>query len=438
MLLGGCATTIPKEAEVAYYQGNLRKAVELAQPFENDLNRNIALNNANLGTMYMTCGAYGLALPPLSRAGKVMERTITSPGNAFWSIVSREDFKEFKGEPFERSMCHYYRGIIHYRNAVIKKNPRDYEAALAAFRRALDADKDTTSKFDEDCYDFSVAYYLAARCYDFLGEPDTAETYRRQCPHADLLGPADGNTLFVVEWGDGPLKQRNKNLLTWNALAEIKGRSTGIEYATIFVDGRERATIPQPLSVTRQAEANTEKTANTIQKCKVAAKWIVRVCAFVGAAVPVGIYTRSPGAAVAAGAGAALAAGTVVRSEADVRIWNLLPGELAVGTLDISPGEHHIAVCYYDSSGWELSQWRQVFYYCHIDRYDNLVYARPAFARYGHFEFTEEEKPSSELPCELESEKWCRIPSPNEDHVRIIPTPPALWPENQVYNLTIF
>ena len=159
LLAAGCAPLgPPREATTAFYAGDYRTAFTLTTPFETEFNRDFALNNAKLGSISIGAGAYGPALSPLRRAGKVMERTKTAWGNAFFSAISREDTKEYKGDPFERVMCHYYRGLLHYRKG-------DYDAALAAFRRALDADKDTMSDEPGAAAGLPVVHYLVGRCY---------------------------------------------------------------------------------------------------------------------------------------------------------------------------------------------------------------------------------------------------------------------------------
>ena len=465
-LLAGCAAQIPKEAEDAFYMNDFGKAAKLSRPCADKLNRNFALNNAKLGQMYFTGGGYDLAFLPFLNAGKVMERTVTGSDNAFWSSVSREDFKEFKGEPFERSMCHWYRGIIHYRRG-------DYEKALAAFRRGIDADKDTMSLNKSDTSDFSAGYVMAARCNYLLGEPDTADTYIQKSrfinntveksddidkeevavindENNDNLekiykksGIDSDNTIFVVEWGDSPLKQRENNIKDiWScsAFAEYIPRSSKIEYAKIFVDGNEKIQINRCTSVSHQLSCNTEKTAETIQKIKIGAKWTVRVCAFAGAFTGVLIATKGNGtAATAAGFGAALLAGAVVRTEADVRVWDLLPDDIGIGSLDIEPGFHNIAVCFYSSSNSELPEWRQVYYYYPIKRDDNLIYCRTTFDHFGKYKFETEEVSSSIVDSQISSRHYLEIdPVDEESDIRIIPLAPAFWKENEVDNLTIF
>jgi len=429
-LLVGCAAQIPKEADEAFYMNNFGKAAKIARPYENKLNRNFALNNAKLGQIYFTGGGYNLAFIPFLNAGKVMERTVTSPGNAFWSAVSREDFKEFKGEPFERSMCHYYRGIIHYKNG-------DYEKALAAFRRAIDADKDTKSKIAGADTDFAAGYALAARCYYLLGESDNANTLTQKCAEINEDFPFD-NTLFVVEWGDSPLKVRDKGGLKCSAFAYFKSRETPIEYAKIFVDGQEKIRINKCTSITYQLSCNTEKTANTIQAIKVGVKWTVRVCAFAGAFAGTLIATKSFVAASGAGTGAALLAGAIVRTEADDRVWNLLPDDIGIGTLNIEPGFHNIAICFYSEFDEELKDWRQVYYYYPIKKNDNLIYSRNLFNRFGSYKFDLQICNSSTLNKQLSSKHYYEIPSNSNKVIRLLPLAPVLWKENQVDNTTVF
>ena len=434
-LLVGCAAQIPKEAEDAFYMNDYGKAAELSRPCADKLNRNYALNNAKLGQIYFTGGGYDLAFLPFLNAGKVMERTVTGSDNAFWSAVSREDFKEFKGEPFERSMCHWYRGIIHYRRG-------DYEKALAAFRRAIDADKDTASQNNNDSIDFGAGYAMAARCYYLLGEPDTGATYSQRSKN-DIPGMDSDNTMFIVEWGDSPLKQREndiKDIWSCSAFAEYIPRESRIEYAKIFVDGNEKIQINKCTSTSYQLSCNTEKAANTIQSIKIGAKWTVRVCAFAGAFTGVLIATKGNGAAATgAGFGAALVAGAAIRTEADVRVWNLLPDNIGIGSLDIESGFHNIAICFYSSSNSELTEYRQVYYYYPIKKDDNLIYSRAIYNNYGSYKFVTEESSSSIINSELKSRYYLEIePVDEESDIRIIPLAPALWKENEVKNLTIF
>ena len=432
VLFAGCAAQIPKEADNAFYMNEFGKAAKLALPYKNKLNRNFALNNAKLGQIYFTGGGFNLAFEPFLNSGKVMERTVTGFGNSFWSAVSREDFKEFKGEPFERSMCHWYRAIIHYQRG-------DYEKALAAFRRAIDADKDTMSKNNNDSLDFVAGYVMAARCFYLLGEPDTAETYLQRNKN-NIENIESDNSIFIVEWGDSPLKKRDIDVMKCSAFADYIPRETEMKYAKIFVDGEEKIKINKCSSTAYQLSCNTEKIADTIQSIKVGAKWTVRVCAFAAAFAGVIIATEGKGTAAATGAGvaAALVAGAAIRTEADVRVWNLLPDNIGIGSLRIEPGYHHIAICFYSSFGTELKKWRQVFYFFPIKNDDNLIYSRATFNHFGNYKFVTEEWKNSVLNSRLKQRYYKEIPTCSEADIRIIPLAPALWKENEVANFTIF
>ncbi len=431
LVLAGCASqSPPPEATVAYYAGDYRTALALAAPFENEFNRNFALNNLMLGSIYLGAGAYGPAMVPLRRAGKVMERTTTSWGNAFFSSISREDVKEYKGDPVERVMCHYYRGLLHYRG-------RDYDAALAAFRRALDADKDTMSTDPEATRGLSVIHYLVARCYELLGEPDTAATHYRRFAAMTTSKVEPGNVLLVMEWGDGPLKKRSG---ISDCMLDIVPRSSGIAMAKIFVDGVEAAQVRPQVSLAAHAALHTQTKASTIQVVKGATKQVVRALAFAGALTAVLLasghddHGENVGAGIAAGTGAAIIAGMLVRAERDVRIWDFLPNDLAVGTLDIPAGTHHIAVCYYDNAGTEIPAWRQVFYHYPIDPGDTLVYVRPTYCRFGSFSFLDDPGDGAAL---LDAGRCRSVPGPEPGLELLYPNPPALWRENQVDNFSI-
>ena len=431
VLLAGCAQLSPaREATVAYYAGDYRTALSLAAPFENEFNRNCALNNLMLGSIYLGAGAYGPAMLPLRRAGKVMERTTTSWGNAFFSSLSREDAKEYKGDPFERVMCHYYRGLLHYR-------ARDYDAALAAFRRALDADKDTMSSDPEATKGLPTIHYLVARCFEMVGEPDTAATHYNRFAAMTKSTVEPGNVLLVMEWGDGPLKKRSG---VSDCMLDIVPRSSGIEMAKVFVDGVEAAQVRPQVSLAAHAALHSQTKASTIQIVKGVTKQVVRVLAFAGVLTAVLLASGNDGrgervgVGLAAGTGAALIAGMLVRAERDVRIWDLLPNDLAVGTLDIPAGNHHIAVCYYDSAGSEIPEWRQVFYHYPIDPRDTLLMVRPAYCRFGSFSFSDDPGDGGAL---LDAGRCRAVPGPESDLEILYPNPPALWCENQVDNLSL-
>ena len=279
----------------------------------------------------------------------------------------------------------------------------------------------------------AVMHYLVARCYEILGEPDTAATHYRRFASMTKSKVEPGNVVLVMEWGDGPLKKRSG---ISDCMLDIVPRDSGIAMAKVFVDGVEAAQVHPQVSLAAHAAQHTQTKASTIQIVKGVTKQVVRALAFAGAltAVLVASNGQDVGSGLAAGTGAAIIAGALVRAERDVRIWDLLPNDIAVGTLEIPAGHHHIAVCYYNNAGNEIAEWRQVFYHYPIGQRDTLVYVRPAYCRFGAFSFADDTGDGGAL---LETGHCRAVPGPEPDVEILYPNPPALWRENQVENLTI-
>lgn len=117
------------------------------------------------------------------------------------SLWAAEGSKDFKGEPYERAMTYYYRGLLFMVQG-------DYENARASFRSA--EYQDTISGDETYAGDFGLMSLLsgwASTCADDPGM--AADFYQRagtQQPQG-LDAPApDRNTLVLVESGTAPVK----------------------------------------------------------------------------------------------------------------------------------------------------------------------------------------------------------------------------------------
>lgn len=117
------------------------------------------------------------------------------------SMWSSEGVKDFKGEPYERAMTYYYRGLLFMADG-------DYENARASFRSA--EYQDTISNDETYAGDFGLMSLLAGWASTCAGDPGMAsDLYQRaatQQPEGLKPPPADRTTLLLVESGMSPVK----------------------------------------------------------------------------------------------------------------------------------------------------------------------------------------------------------------------------------------
>ncbi|MCL4176883.1 MAG: hypothetical protein KJ072_03940 [Verrucomicrobia bacterium] len=115
-------------------------------------------------------------------------------------LFSPEARKGFLGEPYERVMAYYYRGILYWMDGEI-------DNARACFRSAQFMDSDAESQ--EYANDYVLLDYLDGFATVKLGG-DGSEALARARKTAKLAQPQDyerdANLLFFVEFGRGPKK----------------------------------------------------------------------------------------------------------------------------------------------------------------------------------------------------------------------------------------
>jgi tetratricopeptide (TPR) repeat protein len=115
-------------------------------------------------------------------------------------MFSAEGRKNFIGEPYERVMAYYYRGILFWMDGEI-------DNARACFRSAQFMDSDTENR--EYANDYVLLEYLDGFATAKLGG-DGSDALARARSFARLATPPelnpDANLLFFVEFGRGPTK----------------------------------------------------------------------------------------------------------------------------------------------------------------------------------------------------------------------------------------
>ncbi|MBZ2208796.1 hypothetical protein [Massilia soli] len=116
------------------------------------------------------------------------------------SLWYEEGAKEFKGEPYERAMAFYYRGLAYLIEA-------DYENARASFRSGLM--QDAFAEEQQNRSDFTSLMLLEGWTNQLLGAKSQAgEAYQEAVRlRAGLpVPPAGANVLVIAELGGSPRK----------------------------------------------------------------------------------------------------------------------------------------------------------------------------------------------------------------------------------------
>lgn len=249
------------------------------------------------------------------------------------SLWYEEGAKDYKGEPYERAMAFYYRGLVYLTEA-------DYENARASFRTAL-----MQSSFaEEQRYrsGFATLMFLDGWCSQMLGDASqAADAYAEVAKYRkDWTPPSpDASTLVVAELAGAPRKVGdgvgNHEIVYRRAKRTPEKRIEIAQGATplrlypmedLYVQATHRGTR----AIDRIIDGKV-----TFQKATGAIGDAAANLASEGALINValdGSAGRALGGLAAAGAIVSLVSANV-KPRADVRYWSNLPESLHLATL---------------------------------------------------------------------------------------------------------
>lgn len=161
------------------------------------------LNLQQLGLAAMEVGRYDLARWSFDEAVTRIEAIYADDPNAqkAKSLFNEEKEKDFKGEPYERSMTYFYRGLLYAHEG-------DLQNARAAF---LAADRhDTLSEQEEYQGDFGLMKYLAGWASYCDGDAVRGEQLVSEAQASDELARGlprlPPKFLFLLDAGRAPVK----------------------------------------------------------------------------------------------------------------------------------------------------------------------------------------------------------------------------------------
>ena len=345
LLLSGCATT-------PQYQASLTGDVLVDGPtaIANGPARDKVLWEYRTAGAAMRQARFAEAKPLLDDALLTLQGIYGKDAEARKARrnFSREARKTFVGEPYERSMAYFYRGVIYWMDG-------EPDNARACFRSAEFEDSDAEKT--EYAGDWVMPDYLDGLATVKLAG-DGSDAFRRAREHCKLAIPPDfnprANVLFFVEFGDGPTK-----FATGQYGEQLRFRSgvSAAREARIRV-GKAGAHIGPYDDVYYQATTRGGRVMDHVLANKAVFKSATDTAgnaALISGAI-LASQSHHNSAADEVGLGLMLAglASKIISAsttpEADTRSWDTLPLFLSFAALELPPGQHTVTVEFLDGN----------------------------------------------------------------------------------------
>ncbi|MEO6003234.1 MAG: hypothetical protein ABIS43_08790 [Opitutus sp.] len=272
-------------------------------------------------------------------------------------LFSGENAKVFIGEPYERVMAYYYRGILYW----LDGQP---DNARACFRTGefIDADAETAAYKSDyvllDYLDGLASLKLAADGTDALKRA-TASAQGRALPEYD----PQANVLVFAEFGTGPQKYAGGE---YGEQLRFMTADSRVHSAALTVNDRTIA-LPAYDDLNFQATTRGGRVMDYILGNKAVFKRNasnVGDVALLGGVVAADNMRRYNGSKNHDAENAAIALGAIglfsklasaaTTPHADVRMWNNLPQRLSFAALRLPAGQHAAKIEYFDGEGRRL------------------------------------------------------------------------------------
>ncbi|HEY0946020.1 MAG TPA: hypothetical protein VGD81_12165 [Opitutaceae bacterium] len=362
-MLGGCATA-PSRPPIAFtgdpvIDGNAQLAAAPA--------RDRALWEYRIAASALRFGQFQEAKAKLDDAIGLTAGTLASSGADAAKarrLFGAESAKTFIGEPYERIMASFYRGVLYW-------NDGEPDNARALFRSGEFIDSDTENKSyagDWVLLDYLDGYVTARLTGEGAGEDALARARANAQAQGRSVQLPDydrsANVLFFVEYGRGPRKyaggEHGEQLKFFTEPSKVAS-------AELVIAGRTVA-LPPYDDLNYQATTRGGRVMDHILGNKAVFKETtsnVGDVALVGAAATAA-YGRGEDSGKAALALAAVGlvsklASAATQTSADTRTWDNLPQYLSFAALRLAPDTYEAKLHFYDSSGRRLENRTQTF-----------------------------------------------------------------------------
>lgn len=265
-------------------------------------------------------------------------------------LFSKESRKTFIGEPYERSMAYFYRGVIYWMDG-------ELDNARACFRSAEFEDSDAENK--EYAGDWVLPDYLDGLATAKLGG-DGSDAFQRAKENAKNINLPEyeprANVIFILEYGPGPVKYgggqyseelRFRTRRSPVLSAQIKTGNIDLQVAPCD-DLNFQATTRggRVMDHVLANKAVFKKTTDTLGDAAIISGSIL-------AATTSGQHNAGDeiglGLILAGVASKLISAATT--PEADTRTWDNLPQLISFATMKMSPGDHAVIVEFNNAAG---------------------------------------------------------------------------------------
>jgi hypothetical protein len=265
-------------------------------------------------------------------------------------LFSKESRKTFIGEPYERSMAYFYRGVIYWMDG-------ELDNARACFRSAEFEDSDAENR--EYAGDWVLPDYLDGLATTKLGG-NGEDAFKRAKENSKNINLPDyqpkANVIFILEYGPGPVKYGAGQ---YDEELHFRTRGSPVLSAQIKTGTIDLQVAPCD-DLNFQATTRGGRVMDHVLANKAVFKKTTDTlgdAAIVSGSILAGIGHGSHNASDEVGAGLLIAGlvskiiSSATTPEADTRAWDNLPQFISFATMKLSPGEHVVTVEFNDAGG---------------------------------------------------------------------------------------
>lgn len=250
------------------------------------------------------------------------------------SYFSEESRKVFHGEPYERAMAYFYRGILYWMDG-------EPDNARACFRNAQLIDSDTENRSyagDYVLFDYLDGFATVKLAGDGSDALKRAQANAKGIPLPPYNPKA--NTLFFIEFGNGPIKYATGE---FNEQLRFREGSSRVQSVAIKL-GDQTATLHPYDNLNFQATTRGGRVMDHILANKAVFKSTTdtagNVALISGAIVAQNRHTQEAGLGLLAFGLLSKVVAASTTPAADTRCWQNLPQALTFHALELPPGQH--------------------------------------------------------------------------------------------------